>query len=85
MTVFHVNLMIEPPKGVEPAPYAAKIYDEIVQLFIKGGCAAVGAIHAAPDKGCGCNVLTPNTVREAAERGLDILKERGQAPLPEKS
>lgn len=80
MTVFHANLMIEPPKGSDQAAYAQAVYDEVIQLFIQKGCGAVGAFHAAPDKGCDCNVLAPKTVQAAVERGVQILQERGQLP-----
>lgn len=80
MTIFHANLVIEPPKGADQAVIAQKVYDEFVKLLVEKGVAAVGSLHAAPDKGCGCNLLDSKSLGEAVMRGMKILEERGQAP-----
>jgi len=84
MTIFHANIVIEPPKGSAQATFAQDAYDEMIKLLVTKGCAAVGSFHAAPDKGCGCNILDPKSLREAVERGIQILEERGQVPPQQK-
>lgn len=85
MTIFHANLVIEPPKGSQQAVFAQDVYDEVIKLLVAKGCAAVGSLHAAPDKGCGCNMLDIKSVHQATELGAKLLAERGQTPPERKS
>ena len=84
MTIFHANIVIEPPKDSVQAAVAQQVYDDVIKLLIEKGVAALGSLHAAPDKGCSCNLLDSKSLGAAVERGMAILEERGQVPPQQK-